>query len=69
MIVYEHVTCEQNGRGLSAALPHGPGRRRLERENNGAQQIGIRAGRGERDADAGILQVDGYGAYTSAPRC
>ncbi|SHN64797.1 IS66 C-terminal element [Erythrobacter sanguineus] len=40
MIVYEHVTCEQNGRGLSAALPHGPGRRRLERENNGAQQIG-----------------------------
>lgn len=36
-----------------AALPHLLRRRRLERENDGAQQIGIRTGRSERDADAG----------------
>jgi len=41
------------GFGASAALPHLLCRPRLERENDGAQQIGGGTGRSKRDADAG----------------
>ena len=41
------------GFGVSAALPHLLRRRRLERKNDGAQQIGVGTGRSERYADAG----------------
>ena len=42
----------------SAALPHGLRRRRLEPENEGAEQIGIRTGRSEGNADAASTFYD-----------
>ncbi len=36
------------------ARPRGLCRRRLQREGDGAEQVGIRTGRGERDPDAGV---------------
>jgi len=42
----------------SAALPHGLRRRRLEPKNEGAEQVGIRTGRSEGNADAASTFYD-----------